>query len=206
MPAVPNCWRVFAAMAFSGCFFFRPVRVFPAAFLQVRDYRGSFGALGQYIKLYPPVEGPSADAARVPESGEKDETSRVAPIETTTRRTSGLWETHDAQLRAGQIWARRSGHFSMDSSHRDGPAELGPDRRSYTQARPSGVAPFNAAGHLGICCLSCFCCTAPILFGQIRQPYEDKENSRWDGARSADAAVAFRRDAQVRVSPSLGYS
>ena len=51
----------------------------------------------------------------------------------------------------------------------------------YTQARPSGKwssSLFNVTDHLGICCLSCCFCTAPILFGQIyeKQPYEDKEN------------------------------
>ena len=51
----------------------------------------------------------------------------------------------------------------------------------YTQARPSGkwsTSLFNVSDHLGICGLACFCCTAPILFGQIyeKQPFEDSEN------------------------------
>ena len=51
----------------------------------------------------------------------------------------------------------------------------------YTQARPSGkwsTSLFNVTDHLGICGLACFCCTAPILFGQIyeKQPFEDEEN------------------------------
>jgi len=51
----------------------------------------------------------------------------------------------------------------------------------YTQARPSGKwssSLFNVTDHLGICCLSCCFCTAPILFGQIyeKQPFEDEEN------------------------------
>ena len=82
----------------------------------------------------------------------------------------------------------------------------------YTQARPSAsgqLVLFNVTDHLGICCLSCFCCTALILFGQMREKqHEDKENFPQDGARSAGAsgATTSARRARVRVSPSSGYS
>ena len=64
----------------------------------------------------------------------------------------------------------------------------------YTQARPSGkwsTSLFNVTDHLGICGLSCFFFTAPILFGQIyeKQPFEDSENFPLDGFEDACCAL-----------------